>query len=584
MLRSLRWRLAGGYLLLVAAVLVALGLVLGAQARHDAALALDARVTAEARALAQAARAVVAGERPAVQLAALVREAVSSEIAAFVAAANGVELFPSFQAPASAEARAPEVAAALAGGVARTVRRNPQTGVSELYVAVPVVSDGRVAGAARVAASRDGLGEAVQRVWVRTGVAGAAALVAGAALLLVLTAPLRSGLRELAGVTGRLAGGQIYERAEMPPFSEAGDLSISINHMAASLEAQVRAGYQERDTFGVVIDGMADGLLLIDQEGGIRLANPAAARLFAAQGPDLVGRRLMEAVRDHEITRIVERAWQEGRQQVGQVEHGRELRLLRISVTPLLEKGGRSALVLFQDLTEVQRLGAMRREFVANVSHELRTPLASVKAAAEALEGGALDEPTAARDFLNRIIIEVDHMTNLVQRLLDLSRLETGKAQFDIKSLDAKAVVAEAVERVRPRVESQGLALIVELPEGLPRVRADRAALHEVLLNLLDNAINFTRAGHIRVSARAADGAVEVAVEDTGSGILPEDLPHVFERFYKADRSRSSPGAGLGLALAKHAVQAQGGRIWAESAPGRGSAFRFTLPAADEGS
>jgi two-component system phosphate regulon sensor histidine kinase PhoR len=288
----------------------------------------------------------------------------------------------------------------------------------------------------------------------------------------------------------------------------------------------------------------------------------------------------MEAVRDHDLRRIVEKARVEGRFQSAQMEYGRELRPLRISVTPLQERGGRSTLVLCQDLTDVQRLLAMRREFVANVSHELRTPLASVKAAAEALDAGALEDGAAARDFLRRITIEVDHMAELVQRLLELARLETGRAQFEVQPLETGKLIAEAVERVRPRIEAQGLRLMMDVPQGVPWLLGDRAAIHGVLLNLLDNALKFTEQGQIKVSARAAGEMVEVAVEDTGRGIEPQDLPHVFERFYKADRSRSSPGAGLGLALAKHAVQALGGRIWAESERGKGAAFRFALPAA----
>ncbi|MEE9284805.1 MAG: ATP-binding protein [Dehalococcoidia bacterium] len=580
MLRSLRWRTVAAFLVLVLTTVVVLGFVLGNRARHDAAAALEDRLAVEARSVAALSQALLTGAGDAAALAAAARTVLAADSAALLVRSDGAVLYDSTGQDQAAVLRAPEIKAALAGGrPAQAVRPNPRTGVSELHLAVPIVVDGRVLGTARVTASRSSLGEATRRVAATVAVVGAAAALAGAGLLLWLMAPLVSGLTTLGQVTRRLAQGQFYERVDMLPLAEADELALAVNDMAASLEQQVRTSYQERDTFGAVIDSMADALLVIDDEGIIAVANPAAIDLFAGKSP-VVGKRLMEVTRDHEIGRIVARALQEGRHQTGRVEYGPDPRMLRISVTPIEEKGGLSALVLVQDLTELQRLEGVRREFVANVSHELRTPLASIKAAAEALQGGALDDAQAADDFLARIDVEVDHMARMVQRLLDLSRLETGKVQFNMEPLDVKAVLQEATERVRPQAERRGLALTVEAPEGLAPVLADRAAVSETVLNLIDNALRFTDTGSIRVAARESDGSVEVTVEDSGPGISPEDLPHIFERFYKADRSRSGGGAGLGLALAKHTVQAHGGRIWAESPPGKGATLHFTLPLA----
>lgn len=199
----------------------------------------------------------------------------------------------------------------------------------------------------------------------------------------------------------------------------------------------------------------------------------------------------------------------------------------------------------------------------------------------ETLQAGASGDPDAGPEFLQRIGIEVDHLTALVQQLLNLSRLETGRVQFDVAPLDLSRVLPEALNRLRPQAQRQRIALSLSLPSGLPPTWADLAALHEILLNLVDNAIKFTPpGGTIAVTARQDAGMLEIAVADSGKGISPEDLPHVFERFYKADRSRSSPGAGLGLSLTRHIVLGHGGRIWVESQPGRGATFRFTLPQA----
>ena len=581
MLRSLRWRAVAVFLGILVATLTTLGFVLGDRARHDAGVALEERVAVEARAIAALSLSSLESAAPEDALAAAAAAILAPGSAVLVIGSDGSLIYASTVGEHGVSFRAPEIRTALEEGrTGLAVRPNPVTSDSELNLAVPVVADGRVVAAVRVTASRAPLGEAVGRVAATLAIAGASTLVAGTLLLLWLVAPLVSGLAALGSVARRLAAGQLYERVETVPLSEAHELSLAINDMAESLEKQVRTSYQERDIFGAVIDGMADALLVVDDEGSVALANPAALELFAPGEGTVVGKRLMEVTRDHEIGRIVADALREGRHQSGRVEYGPDLRLLHVLVTPIEEKGGLSALVMIQDLTEVQRLEAVRRDFVANVSHELRTPLASIKAAAEAIQGGALDDVQTTREFLARIDVEVDHMAQMVQRLLDLSRLETGKAQFNMEALDVKALLDEATDRVRPQAESRGLALTVDAPEGMAPVLADRAAVHEIVLNLIDNAMRFTEDGSILVSAREVDAGVEVTVEDSGPGILPEDLPHIFERFYKADRSRSSGGVGLGLALAKHTVQAHGGEIWAESPPGKGAIVHFTLPLA----
>ena len=225
----------------------------------------------------------------------------------------------------------------------------------------------------------------------------------------------------------------------------------------------------------------------------------------------------------------------------------------------------------------------MRREFVANVSHELRTPLASIKAATEVLQGGAMMKKAMADEFLGRVNAEVDNLTQLIQRLTDLSSVESGKAGLVMEPLDIGQAVGGVVDRLRPQAERQEISLDMEFPPDVPKVHADPVAVDEVLLNLVGNAIKYTPLqGSIRVTARLSEEMVEVTVEDTGEGVHPDHLPHIFERFYKADRSRASEGLGLGLALARHLVQAHGGRIWAESTLGKGSAFHFTVPQAPQ--
>jgi two-component system phosphate regulon sensor histidine kinase PhoR len=225
----------------------------------------------------------------------------------------------------------------------------------------------------------------------------------------------------------------------------------------------------------------------------------------------------------------------------------------------------------------------VRRDFVSNLSHELRTPLASLKALVETLRDGALEDPKAAGRFLNSVETEVDALTQMVQELLDLSRVESGQVPLNLVPADVRDVLSRPSERLRPQAERAGLTLSVELPPDLPRVLADVERMQQVVINLLHNAIKFTPpGGRVAISAETAGDEMIMSVRDTGVGIAAENLDRIFERFYKADRARSGGGTGLGLAIAKHIVQAHGGRIWAESAEGKGSVFRFTLRVAGE--
>jgi two-component system phosphate regulon sensor histidine kinase PhoR len=246
------------------------------------------------------------------------------------------------------------------------------------------------------------------------------------------------------------------------------------------------------------------------------------------------------------------------------------------------ERGARPGLLVLQDETEARRATLVRREFVANLSHEVRTPLASLKALVETLEEGALADPPAAREFLSLMHVEVDSLGQLVQELLDLSRIESGQAEIRPETVRPAGLLEESARRLRRQAERSGVELRVQRDETVPAVWADPALTERVLINLLHNAIKFTPSGG-RITlgaARHADGVI-FEVADTGVGLAPEELTRIFERFYKADKSRASGGTGLGLAIAKHIVQAHGGRIWADSAgEGHGSTFHFVLPLA----
>ncbi|MEK7863437.1 MAG: ATP-binding protein, partial [Chloroflexota bacterium] len=351
-------------------------------------------------------------------------------------------------------------------------------------------------------------------------------------------------------------------------------LAAALRRSAASVREQRLATQAERDRLAALIDELADAIFIVGQDGRIELANAAARRI----GGDTSGRRLAEVIREHEALEAIEAA-RDGREHIVTLERSDPRRFLRVVARPL-ERG--QLLVVVQDLTALRRLETMRSDFVANVSHELRRPITSLKAMAETLEEGALDDAVAARDFVGRMHREIDGLAQLVNELLALARIESRKEPLALDRRSPMQLLREAARRMGPLAARAQVALAVE-SSGAADVMADAEKVGQILSNLVHNAVKFTPAGGtVRLAAEdAGTDQVAFTVTDTGVGIERADLDRVFERFYKADPARSREGTGLGLAIVKHLVQAHGGVIEARSAgSGRGATFRFTLPRA----
>jgi two-component system phosphate regulon sensor histidine kinase PhoR len=353
--------------------------------------------------------------------------------------------------------------------------------------------------------------------------------------------------------------------------------------MARSLAALVTAASQERNRLLAALNSSADAVIALDSAAHIAFANRAAQELLGRPLEELGGQALTWMLPDERVAEALRAAREEGRRETALIERPNR-QYLRVGAAPIAGGGDWAALLVFHDLTDVRRTEQVRRDFVANVSHELRTPLASVKAVIETLQGGALDDRPAAEEFLRRASDEIDRLVQLVEELLELSRIESGEMPLARQRVDLRPLLEHAVERLRRQAERAGVDLALELPPGLPAVTGDPERLERVAVNLIQNAIKFTpAAGSVRVSATTSDGAVRVSVADTGVGIAAEDLPRVFERFYKADRARGGTGTGLGLAIVKHTVEAHGGGVSVESDEGHGSTFSFSLPADPSG-
>jgi two-component system phosphate regulon sensor histidine kinase PhoR len=469
----------------------------------------------------------------------------------------------------------PEVAAALAGNEGTAIRVSATVQRDLLYVAVPVRDGGVVVGVARTALPVATLTSFASRLGGTIALAGALATVVALAVVVLLSRAVTGPIGALTRSAETVAGGG-SARFEAGGPDETRRLGEALRTMSDRITGERHRAESERDRLAVLIDELGDAIVIASADGEIERANRAATELF---GAPLVGRRLMSVIRDHETIDAIGGA-RSTADSVAHVERTDPPRFQRV-VARRLDDG--ELLLVVQDLTNLRRLQSARRDFVANVSHELRTPLASLKAMADTLEAGAIDEPDAARDFIRRMGTEIDDLARLVEELLLIGRLESGQPVVAPAVVAADALLEGARERLGPLAERAHVKLIVDRPEGVPMVVADAERVGQVLANLIHNATKHTPAGgEIRLSAAPNGRVVVFTVRDTGDGIAANDVDRIFERFYKSDRSRADGGSGLGLSIAKHIVEAHGGTIRAASAgPGRGATFTFTLPVAD---
>jgi len=497
-----------------------------------------------------------------------------------IIAADGTVLGDSWENPAAMENHLsrPEVNQALVSGKGTATRPSTTEGEPMMYSAVAITGQGKVLGVARVALALTTVNDQVNSTIRNTALA-----ISLVALLVILAAAFITRIithqtRQVTRAAMRIASGKLDQQIEVQSRDELGQLGRAFNKMSVNLNEMMAATADERSKLLAVLSAMTDGVIMTDGKGKVLLTNPAAESLFNFKESKAIGKPLIEVIINHKVEETLKNCLALQQKQTDQIDTANS-RFLRMIAVPFKTDKIAGALLLFQDLTELRNLQTMRREFVGNVSHELRTPLAAIKALVETLQDGAIHDEKVAQDFLNKVSTEVDSLTQMVNELIELSRIETGSTKLNLEAVLLNEIVQSVIRHLTPQAERKQIAIIPELAVDIPSIQADRERIQQVITNILHNAVKFTPVGgKIKVTTKNNPDEVTVNIADTGIGISKEDLPHIFERFFKADKSRTTEGSGLGLAIAKHIIQAHGGRIRVESQEGKGSTFEFSLP------
>ncbi len=468
-------------------------------------------------------------------------------------------------------ARRPEVAEARRGRTGTAIRRSATLGQDLCYVAIPIEYE-QAAAVLRIAVPITEVDSSVAELRARVLAVSAAAAAAVLAMAYWFSRSFTRRVQRLQRFAEMLPGGRVLETLAPDADDELGRLAAGLSEAAARMRELIDKLSVESGRREAILAGMIEGVLVVDSGMRVMFSNPSFAR--AAGTMAAAGSPASEVVRDPALADMMSRVLVTGESLKARMRlAGAQGRSYEVQVSPL--GGRRGAIVLLHDITELDRLERVRKDFVANVSHELRTPLTAIRGYAETLLDGALEDPENNRKFVEIIRAHSIRLNNIASDLLTLSELEAGQAAGASERIPVRAAIEAALRTVEAEARVRGVTVRTRALEDA-EVIGQRFRLEQALVNLLDNAIKFNRpGGEVAVEATRGNGDVRIAIADTGCGIAPEHIARIFERFYRVDtaRSREVGGTGLGLSIVKHIVERMGGGVSVESVPGEGTTF-----------
>ena len=503
-----------------------------------------------------------------------------------VITSSGLVLADSQADPAEMENHAgrPEIRDAFARGEGRSIRHSRTINRDLLYLAMRQDLSSGPPVVLRFALPLQRIDAELKEVRSRLWGASLVILLIAGGISLLVSRSFSGRVERLKVFSRRVADGDFRAVRVEKQRDALDELAAALNETAARLDQTIRSLTEERNLSAAILGSMVEGVAVINADERLVFANPAFSQILGHAETAIEGRTAVEAIRQTDLLTAIREVLAGCDTVHCEVTMG-TVRPRSFAATTSAVRSGNStgAVLVLYDISELRRLERVRRDFVANVSHEFKTPLTAIQGFAETLLGGALDDPENRKRFLEIILGHSRRLARLTDDLLKLSQIEAESMELDFRPVPVSELVSGCLDTARFRAEQKKLTLGVECPCDLPRALGDRGRLTEVLQNLLDNAIQYTPdGGRITVRARAEDHGIIFSVSDTGIGIPRTDQERIFERFYRVDaaRSREVGGTGLGLCIAKHIVEAHGGRIWVESTVGQGSDFYFSVPVA----
>jgi two-component system phosphate regulon sensor histidine kinase PhoR len=488
----------------------------------------------------------------------------------------------------------PEIQQAMTDGTGTDLRASHTTGERTLYRAVRMQARNRSGPVMilRLGLPMTTLEQELATLKRNLTLAFGSAFLVAVLLSVWMARSLTKPLSEMAAAARQLAAGDPAVRIQPTSHDEVGLLADTLNRMAEQLRAKIEELSEDRSQLLAVLTSMVEGVMVLDGRGRILQINPALERMFGIHRADVRGRSASDVFSHPQLAALISTVLAERSSKEEELILAPSSRCVHIeaSVTGGLQEKDACAVLVVHDITELRRLENVRKDFVANVSHELRTPLTSIKGYVEALLDGGKEDPETTARFLDIILKQSDRLNLILEDLLELSKIESGRVSFKQEPTDLRAVIERTLSMMQPIADKKGHRLVSSIGRELPLITGDGERLVQVLTNLLDNAVKYTpEHGTITVSARLSPDThseppsgqtVELAVSDTGIGIPPQDRPRVFERFYRVDKARSRElgGTGLGLAIVKHIVEGHGGQVWVEGNTPQGSRFVVRLP------
>ncbi|MDI3534115.1 MAG: two-component system, OmpR family, sensor histidine kinase ResE [Thermosediminibacterales bacterium] len=476
-----------------------------------------------------------------------------------------------------------ETARVLKGETVTSIGFHPLFNQAMIAVAVPIKMNNKIIGGLLLRAPIEGATAVIFNVRQMIVYAALGGVILSAVIGIFLSKSISKPLKQMSRASLQMARGDFNHRIEVTSQDEVGQLAQSFNTLTETLSKTITALSTEKSKIEKIVENMAEGVIAIDKNGGLILANAQAEEHLGLKEINYNGMSVENVLKPQKLAEVLNKVLIEKESSSTEIVLDNEKLIFLVHASPIQsgEEDLQGAVAVLQDITAIRKLEQMRRDFVANVSHELRTPLTSIQGFIEAMIDGLIDEKESQEKYLNMIHEETLRLNRLVTDLLDLALLESGKVQWEMKPISLPEITKRVIDKMKALADNRNIKIINNINDNLSLAYGNEDRIEQVLINLISNAINFTpEKGTVTVFSEEMEQYIKISVQDTGIGIPKEDIENIWQRFHKVDKSRTrkTGGTGLGLAIVKNIIEVHGGEVSAESSPGKGSIFSFTLP------